>query len=118
MVVGRRCQSFTRRLTRAQTQLALARLASPSEPLTMAIAAGCAAACRHARLPPFGSSDQALIDVDIVPRHARHREPLFEAPAHLGSIESEHTLDPRTGLVHGVDDCPGDAFVDHLRYRP
>src|SRR5262245_4320696 len=102
MVLGRRRKhSFTRGVARVQTPLA-----SPGEPLTVAIAGRCPTGCRPARLPLplLGSSDQALIDFDIILRHACNREPLLETSAHFGSIESEHGAEPGNGLVHGVHD--------------
>src|SRR5689334_19049269 len=78
-----------------------------------------AADCGHATLLAADalSGYQALVNPDVILRHAGDREPLLEAAAHAHAVEGQHLAQFAHGLLHGVDHPTGDAVVDHLRYR-
>src|SRR3981081_948196 len=61
---------------------------------------------------------QAAVDPQIVARHRRGRKAAFKFKANLVAIEYGYLLHRLDRLVLGIDDPPGDAVAENLRYRP
>src|SRR5262249_51897548 len=78
----------------------------------------CELLTRRSQISHRSSPQEMIVNLQVIARHPRHTESLLEdAPAFLAAQISD-PLDGTHGLVHIIDDEPGDAVVNHLLNGP